>query len=684
MKKTVKKVIKVLFLAAVVCAAAQTSDTAPRPMRTADEGLSDEEFRRGVQSYYRGSFNDAVIRFEKALAYNPASMTIMDWLGKAYYRSGLEGAAIDMWQSAYDEGYGGSLLLNRIEVIRDRRITGVDQETSLKYTESGVFPGTNGNTMIFSQPVSVLPNPDGTVWMLAYGSNVLLLFDINGTVINRITGPINGFDRPVDVIRLNDGRMLVTESAGDRLSLFSEKGSFIKYIGKKGRGAGEMIGPQYAAQDSFGNIYVSDFGNCRVDVFDSEGNPLFYFGGRSDSFTGLQGPTGVAVYQDRIFVADGVTGGVYEFDRSGNYVGLLVEEHTFKYPEALKNWGSWLLTCDTNKVISIDADTGATFENSNIGNAPARITSAVPDVNGNLLVTDLVANEMYVMSKMTEVIGGLFVQIESVNAERFPDVTIELRVENRHRQPLVGLRDVNFFVSEGKRPVADLQLTGSAFANKSADVTLIIDRSVESARYREALETAVHELADSMAGQGTLRIISAGKVPVVEFSGDPAAARMFSAASLRNPVSDTVAVDLAVRLAVNELVRGEKKRAIVYMSAGTITDGAFTKYTLSDLSAYMNNNSVSFSLVQLAQRSAADEFDYLCTNTLGSSYFVYRPEGLSAVLKDIIAQPSGLYQLKYRSSLTTDWGTAYLPVEAEVYLLNRSGRDETGYFAPLQ
>ena len=77
-------------------------------------------------------------------------------------------------------------------------------------------------------------------------------------------------------------------------------------------------------------------------------------------------------------------------------------------------------------------------------------------------------------------------------------------------------------------------------------------------------------------------------------------------------------------------------------------------------------------------------FSYISSNTTGSSYYVYRPEGLSGVIKDIISIPSGLYQFKYTSSFQTEYGRKYLPVEIETYLLNRSGRDETGYFAPLE
>jgi DNA-binding beta-propeller fold protein YncE len=658
--------------------------TAKNRIRTADEGFASQEFRRGIQAYYRGAFNESVMQLEKSLSYKSDDNLILDWLGKAYYRSGMEGEALSAWQKAYDNGYGGLLMQNRIEIVQERRITGSSYENSMRYTESGSFPGIRSNTLIFSEPVSVLPNKDGSIWVAAYGTNELLRINVNGTVISRAEGPVNGFDRPLDVIRLQNGNLLVSESAGDRLALLKSTGKFIKYIGEKGRGTGQCIGPQYLAEDPNGNIFVTDYGNSRVDVFDGDGNGLFSFGKKQDGFDGFKGPTGIAVIGESVYVVDCVTGAVYQFDLAGNYERLLVQDRTFVHPESMKVWGSYLVVCDSNKVISIDSDTGATYECARSGNAPSRLTCAVPDVNGNVLVTDMKTNEVYVMAKLQELIGGLFVQIERVNADLFPAVTIELRVENRHRQPVVGLREENFYISEDKRPVAQQKLLGAASNNTVEDVTLIVDRSSESAAYSGQIESVVRELASDMNSEGTLRIVAAGAVPVTEYKGSPLAAEQFSYRSIKTAISDTVPVDLAVRLAANDLINAEKKRAIIFITAGKVTQNAFTRYGLAELTAYLNNNSIALSVVQLTQGACDEEIDYLCTNTEGKQYYVFRPEGLSAVIHDLKNLPSGLYQLSYVSALRTNMGEAYLPVEAEIYLMNRSGRDETGYFAPLQ
>ena len=653
-------------------------------IRTGEEGFAAEEFRRGVQAFYKGSFNDAIVQFEKALSYMPNDNLILEWLGKAYYKAGMEGTALSYWQIASDNGYGGLLLDNKIEVVKERRITGDSEYKLMRLSESGSFEGNVNGTMVFSGPVSVLPDYDGSFWVTAYNSNELLKITLNGKVIERITGPLTGFDRPLDIIRLSDGNILLSESAGDRLALLSEKGKFIKYIGSKGRGVGNLVGPQFLATDSMGRIYVTDYGNRRVDVFDSEGTGLYYFGLKSGDFAGLKCPTGIAVIEDSVFVADEDTGCIYEFDRSGNYIRDLVEKDTFDKPEAIKYWNGSLVVSDRNRIVSVDITTGSIFEYAKTGNAPSRVTAAVPDVNNNVIVTDITANEIYVMSKVQELVGGLFVQIEQIDASRFPEVTVEVKVENRHRQPVVGLELENFYFTENKRTVSNLQFIGSAANNSYADITIIIDRSSSMSYYKEEVETAVKEIAAAMNGRGSLRVISAGAIPVTEYTGSPDGVSDFTIEALKTPVSKSITADLAIRLAANELINAAKKRAIIMISDGSVTDSTFAKYTLTELSAYLSNNAIDFAFIQVAQGAVSREYDYLLNNTSGDEYYVFRPEGLSSIVRDIINIPQGTYQLKFVSALQKNFGEAYLPVEAEVYLMNRSGRDESGYFAPLE
>ena len=200
----------------------------------------------------------------------------------------------------------------------------------------------------------------------------------------------------------------------------------------------------------------------------------------------------------------------------------------------------------------------------------------------------------------------------------------------------------------------------------------------------EALNDAVREIAENMTDVGNITVVSAGEIPVVEYKGNSSGLLKFSHKALKTKLTNRPSFDLAVRLATNELINASPKRSIVYLTQGKLDDNAFSKYGLSDVTNFMSNNGVSFFVVQLEQNAIEQELDYIVKNLNGKTYYVYRPEGLSCIVQDMLDVPNGLYSFSYKSLLPTDLGRAYLPVEIETYLLNRSGRDETGYFSPLQ
>ncbi len=653
------------------------------PIRSANSGFAEDEFRRGVQSYYRGAYNEAILEFEKALSYLPDENMILEWLGKAYYKAGLEGSALGEWNYALENGYGGILLANKIEIVSERRITQSEYSYNYNFTEAGSFPYTNGKNLIYSQPISSLSNDDGSVWIAAYGSNEIVRFDVNGIVTKRSRGPLNGFDRPSDIIRLSSGDLLVCESAGDRLALCDQNGLFKRYIGSQGIYEGQLIGPQYMAEDSYGNIYVTDFGNSRVVVFDQDGNALLSFGRNDGVFKGFSSPTGIAVKDDRVFVADSVYGAIYEFDRSGNYIGNLTTEDAIARPESMKIWGESLVLTDKNKIITVDTESGSIFENATSGNGLTELTSAVPDKNGNLIVTDFKANEIYIMSKMSEVAGGFFVQIDRVIADNFPNVIVDVSVENRRREQIVGLNADNFFVTENKHSVAEFEFLGAANNNDICDITFVIDKSSQMENYIDEINEGVRQICQAMGSEGKVQIVTASSLPIIEYEGSPSNLYDFDIRSTKNVFEENTRMDLALRLAANKLINGELKRGIILITDGKVSQNSFETYTLSDLTAYLNNNRISLSTLMVEQAAPCDEVKYLTAYTTGETYYVYRKEGLAPLLSDIISIPLGLYQFSYTSALARDYGRKYLPLEVEVYLLNRSGRDESGYFAPL-
>ena len=648
-----------------------------KEVSAADRGMAAEDFRRGVISYYRGSYGDSILQFENALSYLPDDPQILEWLGKSYLRFGVESSALSQWKYAIDYGYGGVVLQNKYEVVQSRRVVREQFSKNTRYVVSASFPGVSDNQFHFSQIISVLPENDGSFWAVAYGSNEILHFDINGSIIYRIRGPLNGFDRPMDIIRLKDGRLAVCESMGDRVSFLNKNAHYISSFGSSGAGDGQFLGPQFMAQDKNGNLYVTDFGNKRVSVFSDEGEFLFSFKGTFSS------PTGIAIKDDIVYVADGISGEISEYDFSGNYVGNLCKKGTFKSPESIRIYDQNMLVADKNKIFSVDLQTKKVFESVKIGNTPSRLTCAVMDVNGNIIATDFSENEVDVLSKMNELVGGLFVDIVRVNAENFPQVTVDVNVQNRYRQDVIGLKETNFLFTENSGLVKNLHYNGMVGLNQSSDITIIIDLDGNSSSYSTQIESAVREIAKNMDPSSTLSIIGAGEIPVVEYTGSPTGCLKFSFSKLNAEKSKNNALELAFRLAANNMISVSSKKAIVLLTDGVVGNNSFVKYPLSDVCAYLSNNGINFSSVLLSDSQVSYPIEYLQSYLNGKTYYLYQKDGISSIVSDFDAIVEGTYRFSFTSVMAAEYGRAYLPLEVEVYLNNRSGKDITGYFAPL-
>ena len=56
---------------------------------------------------------------------------------------------------------------------------------------------------------------------------------------------------------------------------------------------------------------------------------------------------------------------------------------------------------------------------------------------------------------------------------------------------------------------------------------------------------------------------------------------------------------------------------------------------------------------------------------------------MKPLVRQVLGKTVPLYSFRYTSRSFPEFGQRYIPVEVQVNLVRRSGRDELGYFAPL-
>lgn len=553
---------------------------------------------------------------------------------------------------------------------------------------------------MFLRPSAILPRRDGSLLVVGHGSNEILRIDSAGVIKERNRGGLPGFDRPFGLAALPDGTLFVSEFNGNRLAKIAPDGS-VRLIGAKGRGPGFLIGPQYLMADSEGSIYVTDYGNARISKFDSEGNFLLSFGQKNPDtgFNGFSSPTGLLERDGVVYIADSFQKAIYRFDSSGNYLGPLSEGELYA-PEGLALWekGHSLLVADTNRVVSIDLDTEELREVYRTPDKKARIVGAAPDYNGNLLICDFDGSAIEVLSESYLLASGYDVEIERILADAFPLVKLELSVHDRSGNPVVGLSEGNFHLTERVRrteqvdqggkavihteesiePVSELRFLGASQLSEGSRVTILLERSAEALAHSDALRQTLAELYSLLGGSGGPGLVTAGPSPAFESSGDLLAA---TKTAVSKPVGSG-RFDLGLKLAATRFLPSQARDAVVYLGTGMVDEASFVGTTLSELASLLCANGIRFYGVVLAEPSEA--LRYLAKSTGGGIYSATRPRGLGDLAADLRSAPSGRYSFSFNSKADSVFGRAHLSVSAEAYLFKKSGKDELGYYAPLK
>jgi tripartite motif-containing protein 71 len=198
-----------------------------------------------------------------------------------------------------------------------------------KFTNSGVFitkwgsfessNGCSTSTPGFNDPGALAVDANtGNVYVVDTFNNRILYFTNTGTFIGcwGFTGSGDGAFNNSRGIAIDSGSgfVYVADTNNDRVSKFTRSGAIdgfgiVKGWGSTGSGDGQFNRPIGIAVDSSGNVYVSDFGNNRVQKFTSSGWFLLKWGSLGSGDGQFSGATGVAV-----------GGSVYVVDRNNNRV----------------------------------------------------------------------------------------------------------------------------------------------------------------------------------------------------------------------------------------------------------------------------------------------------------------------------------------------------------------------------
>ncbi len=134
----------------------------------------------------------------------------------------------------------------------------------------------------------------------------------------------------ISVPRPDSMYLYVTDLRKDRICKFGMDGSLVLTWGESGTDTGQFISPLGIDTDFAGDIYVADSGNHRIQVFDTLGNFLRMWGGFGSDPGQFNGPGDVGVglvYEQTsvkfIAVSDHGNNRIQLFDTQGNLLSVV-------------------------------------------------------------------------------------------------------------------------------------------------------------------------------------------------------------------------------------------------------------------------------------------------------------------------------------------------------------------------
>jgi DNA-binding beta-propeller fold protein YncE len=152
-----------------------------------------------------------------------------------------------------------------------------------------------------------------------------------------------------------------------------------------------MKEPRDADLDGRGRLWVADFGNSRIRIYDAQGGFLGGWGGRGDTTWAMKDPCAVAIANDDVYVADTWNGRVQKYSLAGEWKAKAVELYGPRGVAVSKDGKVWVTDTGNHRIVSYDAALEGKQVFGKLGSGPGDFSSPVgiaAGPSGSIYVAD--------------------------------------------------------------------------------------------------------------------------------------------------------------------------------------------------------------------------------------------------------------------------------------------------------
>lgn len=202
--------------------------------------------------------------------------------------------------------------------VFDNKITvsDISSHRVLLFDKNGIFYGFIGmeyvDSSCFVTPICLTKSED-SIMVLDKSLKVIQIFNAQGNLV-RTCKMSASILNPTSII-YNNNQSFLLDKDSSKVFAYDQNGKKIYEWGTRGSDTADMLNPEDFA--IFGNqIYITDSGNCRIQVFTLDGKYISGFSNPGQLFFAKS----ISVDSQNIYIADSVQNSIFFFNHNGDFI----------------------------------------------------------------------------------------------------------------------------------------------------------------------------------------------------------------------------------------------------------------------------------------------------------------------------------------------------------------------------
>ncbi len=641
-----------------------------------------DEFQRGVRAYHDSEFEQAINYFIKALGYNNNNHLARLFLGDSYRKAGYEKNAIFAWNTLLSLGYEDKSLKTKISYLYSKIGMLSDININKTYLIRDDINGYSDdkNPPLFLKPSQICVDKNNHYFISAFSSGYVAELNSNLSVVKNHFPLTKKLKKPFGIAVDNDGYLYVSDFEADEVIVMDRIGQVKKTIGFKGIGEGGLLGPEYLIFDDDDNLYVADSGNHRINKYKKNGDILFSFGNKDNSDGKLKQPAGIFYSDNKIYVCDKEAGKINIYDKSGNFINSFGEDKLNSPYSLLKdNYGRFLILCEKN-LWAYEEENDLWYIIDAPGNRLKKGISMAIDKDDNILITDFNTSRLIVLAKERTRYTNLNVNIERIFTRKFPDVYINLTVENEDFSIPQGINETNITIFENGKQVSLVSTSNTKQRDINTDIIVVYDKNQNMLKYQKDFRIIMDEWIKNKNQDTKFSFVSIKEEEgVLENDFNSTRLQMLDSIDDKNMYLYTDK-GAGIKFGIYHFLNRFSKKALILVTNSDETGNDFERFKLENCVALARNNNIPVYIVSFADGGMTETYQYIAKKTGGSYYRVYKQSDLRDLINKIEESKGREIVVSYKSEALSRFGEEPIVVSLEVKYSGMNGVTKSVYY----